>query len=196
MAAARCLAGASLFTREEDQHSPTSSSQAGYFCHLWPLAKTPRTPVLVPSCPCPCEYPLTHARTHALTDLVRPGNRPQPSSSRVERLPRHATVLAQEKARSLCGPLLGPGSPPPEPTMPRKSLLAASPSSLARGAFPARKSSELTAASCRVKAPPPESRGLWGLGGGGGGTLLPHPHPSSLFSLLLSMYSSLDLSLF
>ena len=166
---------ANLFTREEGQHSPTSNSQAGYVCHPWPLAKTPRTPVLVPSCP--YEYPLTrtHARTHS-TYFVRPGNLPQPSSSRVERRPHHATVLAQGKPHSVCGPLLGPGSPPTEPTMPRKSLLATPPK---RG-LPSWE--ELRADSCLLPCQgPPEPWGLQGLGGGGGGTLLPHPHSPPSF---------------
>lgn len=136
---------------------------------------------------------LSHARTHARTHstyLVRPGNLPQPSSSRVERQPHHATVLAQGKPHSLCGPLLGPGSPPTEPTMPRKSLLATP----TRGAFPAGKSSELTAASCHVKAP--RALGAPGPGRGWGWDSPSPPSPPSLFSLLLSMYSSLDLSTF
>lgn len=135
-----------------------------------------RPPFLVSSCPVNIlshTHMLTHTHTHTLRKIR---DLPQPPSSRVKRT-HHATVLAQGKVRSLCGPTKAwepplspqchgnPCWPPPSP----------------RGAFPAGKSSELTAASCHVQAP----QNLWGLWAleGVGWDSPPHSYPLPLFTV-------------
>lgn len=173
-AAARSLVAADLVTGRTAL--PRLAARQGNVCHPWPFAKTPKTPVLVPSRP--HEYPLTrmYMRTH--THAPRETrDLPRTPSSRVER-PHHATVLAQGKPRSLCGACWGLGAPLSPQCHGNPCWLPP------RGAFPAGKSSELTAASCHVKAPQRASGALgpWRVGLGGG-TLLPHSCSLSLFTV-------------
>lgn len=102
---------------------PGLAGRQGCACHPWPFAKTPKTPVSGSLlAPLNILSPTRTRQTHTHTHLVRPGTCPSPP---VPKLNDHITprcLLRGSHAPSVAHRGLGA---PAEPTMPRKSLLAA-----------------------------------------------------------------------